>query len=250
MSFKDRLLPTAVHLLLSVLIVTAILYSFKTVFYPGHILSAVGADKIFMVLFFVDITMGPLLTFIVFDKQKKELRRDLVIIALLQISALGYGVSSLYNARPVYAVFAVDRFELITANGITEKHLKAAEPNRYSSLPNREFEWVVAKIPSSYDERNSITMELLNGGTDLAQRPQYYNDYENGEGEIKAAVKPISKLLTDRETMTIKIRSELEKYADASKFGYLPLTASKYDLTVIINLKTAKPVTIFNVDPW
>lgn len=250
MRLREKLFPTAVHLLLSVLIVATILYGFKIIFYPGHILSAVGADKIFMVLFLVDITMGPVLTFVVFDKQKKELKRDLFIIALLQVSALVYGVSNLYNARPVYAVFAVDRFELITANKITEEHLKAAAPSRYSTLPTAEFEWVVAENPSSYDESHRILTETLNGGPDLAQRPQYYRDYKNGEAAIRSKIEPVSRLLEADQKITPETRHKLENYSNANEFGYLPLTANKHDLTVIINVKTAEPVTIFDIDPW
>jgi len=56
----------------------------------------------------VDVCLGPLLTLAVFDPKKKELKRDLSIILLIQLSALFYGIYTVSVARPAYIVFAVD----------------------------------------------------------------------------------------------------------------------------------------------
>jgi len=54
------------------------------------------------------VCLGPLLTLAVFDPKKKELKRDLSIILLIQLSALFYGIYTVSVARPAYIVFAVD----------------------------------------------------------------------------------------------------------------------------------------------
>lgn len=249
LEIKSRIAPTIIHLVVSTLVVASILLLFKTIYYPGHILKAVGAEKIFAILFFVDITLGPLLTFLIFDKTKKELKRDLYIIVTLQITALGYGVSSLYSARPVYAAFAVDRFELISANKITKLHLKEAQ-EEYSHLPTGTFKWVYVENPSSYEDRNKILMETLNGGPDLAQRPQFYRNYMEGIDEIIRAAKPISILFELEPSLTDEIKKNLSKYSDFKKYGFIPVSASKSSLSVIINLTTAERITIINVNPW
>ena len=60
-----------------------------------------GAGKLFLMMLGVDIILGPILTFIIYQKNKKSLKFDLFIIACIQISAIGYGVYSMYGGRPV-----------------------------------------------------------------------------------------------------------------------------------------------------
>ena len=61
----------------------------------------------------VDLILGPLITFLIFDlrKSRREIVFDLIIIAMFQFGALAYGVHATYSQRPVaivlYDVFAV-----------------------------------------------------------------------------------------------------------------------------------------------
>ncbi|MGE6390963.1 hypothetical protein ACQKDP_10315 [Psychrobacter pacificensis] len=68
----------------------------------------------------VDLISGSLSTLVVYKKHKKTLKMDLTIIALIQLSALSYGLYSVYEARPVFIAYVVDRFDLVRANDISE----------------------------------------------------------------------------------------------------------------------------------
>lgn len=72
---------------------------------------------------------GPLLTFVLFSpkKSRKELRVDLTLVAAIQIAALGYGMWTVWQARPLYLVHEVDRFKAISAPDA--KALKALPAN-------------------------------------------------------------------------------------------------------------------------
>jgi hypothetical protein len=63
----------------------------------------------------VDVVLGPLITFAVFDRAKprRELRRDLVVVGLLQLAGLLYGLWTVHLARPVHMVFEIDRFRVV-----------------------------------------------------------------------------------------------------------------------------------------
>src|SRR5687767_6716802 len=73
--------------------------------YPYRELS--GGQALFLIVVTVDLILGPLVTLAVFNRKKPwtELRRDLAIVALLQLGALGYGFWAVAVARPVHLVF-------------------------------------------------------------------------------------------------------------------------------------------------
>ena len=69
------------------------------VWYPGDLIHAGGWQGIKIVAG-VDLVLGPLLTLVIYNPMKKSLPFDLFVIAMIQISALGYGVWNVYNEKP------------------------------------------------------------------------------------------------------------------------------------------------------
>ena len=111
-NIKDRLLASGIHFLISLLvslILGAIAY-FS--WFPGDLIKA-GALTGFSILIAVDITLGPLLTFFVFDKTKEKLKFDLTCLALLQIVCLCIGIWLIYSQRPVAQVLAEDGIHIL-----------------------------------------------------------------------------------------------------------------------------------------
>jgi hypothetical protein len=95
-----------------------------------------GGMGLLKILVGVDVTIGPLLTLIIFDTRKKSLRFDLSVIAFLQIVALAYGVYIMFEARPVYTAFVKDRFEVVPADQLDAVDL-AEGPAEYRMLSSR-----------------------------------------------------------------------------------------------------------------
>ncbi len=80
---------------------------------------------------------------------------DLTVIALLQLSALAYGVWTVAEGRPAWLVFAVDRFELVRVLDIDERKLEQADlAYRQPSLLGPQ--WVAASNPADSDQRNGV----------------------------------------------------------------------------------------------
>ena len=63
------------------------------IWYPYPYREISGGRELFLLVITVDVILGPLITLAVFNRKKprSELRRDLAIVALLQLGALGYG---------------------------------------------------------------------------------------------------------------------------------------------------------------
>ena len=58
---------------------------------------------------------------------------DLIVIILLQLSALGYGIYSIEQGRPAWLVYYADRFELVRKNEIIQDNITKALPQYQQS---------------------------------------------------------------------------------------------------------------------
>src|SRR5689334_2185147 len=144
----NRYKAALIHLGISATIATATLIFMLTVWYPGPFFTAVGGAGLVLILLGVDVTIGPLITLVVFNPVKKSLRMDLTIVALLQLAAFLYGVSVIFEARPVYVAFAVDRFELVRAADLDPEDVKKAKLERFRSLPLLRPEVIAVRRPT------------------------------------------------------------------------------------------------------
>lgn len=111
-NIKDRLFASGIHFFISLLVSLILVAIAYFIWFPGDLIKA-GALTGFSILIAVDITLGPLLTFFVFDKAKKELKFDLTCIATLQIVCLCIGIWLIYSQRPVVQVLAEDGVHIL-----------------------------------------------------------------------------------------------------------------------------------------
>ena len=107
-TFKERLLAAAIHLALSATAVGLLAATMWFVVYPPPYFWVDGGWSVLQILLLVDVILGPMLTFVVFNRAKPEWRRDLAIIAIVQIIAFAYGTWTMARYRPVFAVY-IDR---------------------------------------------------------------------------------------------------------------------------------------------
>jgi len=164
--------------------------------WPGWYLA--GASTVVLVLAGVDVALGPLLTFVIAapTKPRRELTRDIAIIATVQLVALGYGTFMLWNGRPLYYAFSENLLQLVQAYDIEapERALgvqqnPALAPHWYS-LPR----WVWAPLPSDADEQTRIIASALHGGSDVIDMPRYFRPWEQGLPSLRAQLKTLADL--------------------------------------------------------
>src|SRR4051812_36214776 len=130
----SRWRASGIHLLLSAAMAAAVLAFMLSVWYPGPLFEAAGGSHLIFILVAVDVTLGPLITLIIFKTGKPGLKFDLAVIATLQVAALAYGMHTVYLARPVYLVFTKDRFDLVSAKDLDPADLGKAAPE-FEHLP-------------------------------------------------------------------------------------------------------------------
>lgn len=164
------------------------------VWYPGRLAQASGVTDIFLMLLAVDVIVGPFITLVVFNPAKKELKRDLLIVLLLQIAALLYGLHAVFVARPVYEVFSVDRFELVFANDLTDEKLAKVTAAQFKTVPLLGPKVIAARRPETSKERMAIALSAVSGGDDVAQLPEHYVPYAEARNLVVQRLQPLEKL--------------------------------------------------------
>jgi len=248
---KNRYYASLYHLLGSCIVSGIAVFLVFFFWYPGLLASATGVTKVFLIVVIVDICLGPLLTLVVFNKSKPELKTDLAIIFAIQIAALVYGIHTVGAVRPTFIVFAVDRFETVHANEIESITLGQAKFKEFRSLSYTGPVWVAATLPEDVEERNDLLFASSVGGADLAQIPKYYDLYSSAKSEIVEKSKPIEELFSKNSDKT-KIIAALKKdyKQELGQMRYLPLACKKRDLAVLLRSNSSEILKIVDLNPW
>jgi len=106
-----KLKATAVHLGMSIAVFIYLAYQIYYNWYPEPYFSIDGGWQGIRLVGAVDLVLGPVITFLIFDlrKSRRAILFDLLVIVIIQISALAYGVFTTYNQRPI-AIVVIDQF--------------------------------------------------------------------------------------------------------------------------------------------
>jgi hypothetical protein len=219
------------------------------VWYPGLLASATGVTTIFLIVLGVDVVIGPLITLIVFNPAKKELRRDLAIVLVLQLAALAYGLHTVWVARPAYQIFNAGRFDLVLANEIDDQQREKAALAEFKTLPWFGPKTIGAKAPEDSKARKELLFSSLTGGGDLPQMPQYYLPYAQLKDDVVKRQQPLDKLLLTNSSKKNEVEALKQRYA-SRKVGFLPFKGKVKDLTVIVDADTAEVLELAELEPW
>lgn len=246
----SRFKASAIHLLLSAAIICTALLLMITIWYPGALFYAAGGQRLMLILACVDVIIGPLITLIIFDTKKKSLKFDLAVIAMLQSAALIYGGLTIFDARPVFVVFAKDRFELVRANDINPDNLANAVDPQFRELPIGGPIWVGTVLPTDMAERMRLFDSALQGA-DVQVYPRYYVPMSRSLIAIAANARPVGKLLESGDPTAKMVKASLESNGtDPRQVGYLPLNARSESLTVLVSKRDGKVLDTLRLDPW
>ena len=219
--------------------------------YAGPLAAVAGVGTILVLLLAVDVSLGPIMTFMVFDRRKKSLPMDLALIGLVQVLALGYGLHTVEAGRPHYLVFVKDRFEAVSRADLQAEDLQAATSN---PLAQRDWfgpRWSAANPPADEKLRQDVLVESAFGGRDLQHFPQWYEPLENQKETVKARaldLKALRNLNPDDQTV---LDAALKKagLSDAEA-GYLPLKGEESDATVLVDRKDGRVLDVLPLKPW
>lgn len=247
----SRWKAAALHLCISIAIAAVASGLLLGVWYPPPYFHAGGGGKLMALVVGVDVSIGPLLTLLVFKSGKRGLKFDLTVIGILQATALVYGFHVLVNSRPVFMVAAVDRFVVVSAEDIA-----SADLGKTSDPAWRHLSWtgpvlVGAMPPADPKQRENLMFSTLQGGKDIQDLPEYYVPYSTMAGKMIARANSVARL----RSMHPDASGEISRWLHAHHFNdaqvvWLPIQARKWDMVMMMDKATGQPIGPIPLDPW
>jgi hypothetical protein len=217
--------------------------------FPGALATVAGGLTLFLILTSVDVISGPVLTAVVADpaKPSRAFRRDVLVIAIVQLAALAYGVYVLSLARPVVMVFEVDRMRVLSAAEVDSVGLGEA-PEELRKLSWTGPRLIAAAAPVSREEMLRA-IDLAIGGLDIGDLPKNWRPYETQATSAWNRAKPGPQL----ETRYPAVHQELADvsariHVPLEDLRFLPLIGRQSSGSVILAPPGARVVDVLSVD--
>lgn len=246
-----RAKAAAIHLGICSLIAAMVATLVLGLWYPWPYSVISGGRYLLLVVLSVDLVLGPLLMFVIFNRAKtrSHLRRDIAVIAALQILGLGYGVYTVFLARPVAIVFEVDQFRVVSHVQVLQGELAQALPEfRALSLTGPKV--LAARRPATSEERIKAIDYALQG-FDVGARPLYWQPYGASVKSALERARPLSDLYKHYPQSTPDIDQAVARSGrNAAELKFLPLMARETDWSVLLNAQTGELVGFVPCDGY
>jgi len=246
-----RLRAAAVHLSASAIVALLVATLIFGLWYPTPYGEMSGGRELFAILLGVDVILGPLVTFVVFDvsKSRRELRRDLTVVVVLQLAALAYGVWTVWAARPVHLVFEFDRFRVVHAIEVPTELLPAPDP-AIRALPLTGPTLLAVRPFRDVNEESAATFMALQG-LPLSARPDLWQSYAQARTRVLHAAKPLAMLRQRVPTAAAQIDAAAARCGRMqADLVYLPVSARKAFWTALLDAQTAEVCAFVPVDSF
>ena len=209
-----------------------------------------GGLKLFRLVLCTDLVLGPLISLIIFSPQKSrtQLVADYSIVGMMQFAALVYGVSIIIASRPVFIVFVVDRFEVVTAAELSDGDIVESTNPKYRSLSWFGPVLVGAQFPVDVIERNKLLFSSV-AGKDIQLMPKYYVPYEKVIDLAQKKSKQFQFLIDSHPEVKQNLIAKFGDLKDLGNLHWLPVRQRYGFWTVLID-KNGYPIEYLPIDPY
>lgn len=152
---RTKLKATGIHLGLSSVVFALLAYLIVFEWYPGPYFGVDGGWQGIRLVAAVDLVLGPLITFLIFDlrKRRREIVFDLITIATIQVGALIYGIYTTYNQRPL-AIVLLDDFAMSTTMDLYAGRLES--PRVLRQYSDAQPPIIYAEIPRDREKLDEV----------------------------------------------------------------------------------------------
>lgn len=249
--WKTKFRAGAIHLGISLCVVLLAAILVFGLWYPYPYSDISGGKALFMLVSVVDVTIGPLITFIVYSKRKplREMRMDFAIVGILQGIALAYGLWTVYVARPVYLVYEYDRMHVIHAVDIEPASLSKA-PALLQKLPITGPKLIALRTFTDPTEQFDATMNAL-ASVPLSTRTDLWQPYASQTESVLKNAKSATELSERFPGRVALINDAITGTGrSATQLKYLPMVDRENVWTILIDSLDATPVGYFPLDSF
>ena len=248
---KDRLGASGIHLGISLCVAVFAAALVFGLWYPYPYGEISGGRELFFLVVAVDVIMGPLITLAIFNRAKprRELLIDFTVVGLLQVAALGYGLWTVFAARPVHLVFEYSRMTVVHAIDV-DADLLAKAPTSLQKLPVTGPTVIALRPFKNPAEQFDATMAAFEGFP-LAARSDLWQAYEPVRADVLKEAKPVAELRARFSNQAAQIdRAIAATGKPVTDLRYLPLLSRKTAWTVLLDTTTAEPLGYLPLDSF
>lgn len=171
--FAARARAAAVHLALSTVAVVLLAAAMLVWWYPPPFFMIDGGWQVLRLIILVDVIVGPLLTFVVFNRAKRELRYDLGVIAILQIGAFAYGAWIMHAHRPAFVVHVETALYTVHWRELERATRDSARVEALAAAAARGPAFVLLDLPDPALRRRYLA-DMTAGGPALSHRGDHF----------------------------------------------------------------------------
>ncbi len=233
---KSKFKAAGIHLCISSVIFLVLAYFIVFEWYPFPYFTADGGWQGVRIVALIDMVLGPFLTLVIFNPSKsiREIRFDLGVIALAQISVLVWGIYTVHNERPVAVVHWDGEFYTVASKNFKVRNISLVQLNQFSEEK--------PPLIHAYHPVDPIELkEMLDVITEKKLAPfeqiHLYRSFKENRDEIFSYKKiNIEEIISTNEEM----QKELGIFLTKSKgkrddYIYMPLNARYHDVILIFS---------------
>lgn len=207
---RDKAIAGLVHLAISGCIVGAVGALMLLWWYPQPWFRHDGGWTVYRLILLVDVVLGPLLTLIVYRRNKPGLKRDLTVIAAIQLGALAFGVTTMLQHRPVFIVFAENNFFTVSWTEVRSATRDAARIERLRDTSGQaRLPLVFLQLPPDPAKRAALRAIQDRGGPPVPAQGDYYEAMDDAHWATVLGMGADIEALARNDAA---IRAELERF--------------------------------------
>jgi uncharacterized membrane protein len=247
-NLSKRIKAAAWHLLVSVLVAVATAGFVFGLWYPGPYAVLAGGVGLFLLITVVDVVLGPLLTLVAYDlrKTRSHIRRDLATIALIQLAGLGYGLHTVFVARPVVLAAENQLFRVVVANEVDLSEIDAA-PQELRQISLTGPVLVGVKSAKNGQERLEFIQRSFEG-YDGGARPKLWEPYEDSKQRVISQLKPMDGLVLSGPAKERVAKAVLQTGLSNEAIGYADVKARATGWIVLVDRSSGKPLDFVSIE--
>ncbi len=197
----------AIHLTLSLLIFSSLVFMMIMFWFPGELFLLDGGWQGLKLVALVDLVLGPVLTLLLYKPGKPKLILDMSLIATFQIVALAYGFVTTHQQRTVAMVYAEGGFNSLSA--VAHRHANAQliardiTPQWVSEIDSAHPAILLTPAPTGKSFGKYLA-DLLNGYPEPHERSDKFLTLASGHESIQKFARDAESLQADGDFESVQ----------------------------------------------
>jgi hypothetical protein len=174
---------------------------------------------------------------------------DLAVIVMIQVAAIAWGTAALYQNRPYFMVYTVDRFEVLSQRDVD---LAWISDPKFLDKPFAGPIMLFANMPADPAAYQKLLKEVMfEGKPDLQFRPEFWSLYDERKQLVLKKSRPLIELRGARPDGINHIDKLVENHGGAiDQFNFVPALIKDGQFAVILDANSGNIIDTLLIDPW